>query len=95
MTQHTAPQVAADDVHTLLNAPHEGPVLYLQDESDDDGSGYLAIGVWAEALVPNGSVIARRHEVEDALGADPDADMIDGYLPYLQETVDEMVAELV
>lgn len=89
------PQVTAADVRDLLSAPHERPVLYIQN-GPDDGTGELSVRVWAEAegLVHSASVIASREEIVDLLGENPDGDTIEECLPGLQEDVDNVAAKL-
>ncbi|MGW3166962.1 hypothetical protein ACWC9Q_29710 [Streptomyces sp. NPDC001142] len=74
------------DIHTLLAAPQQDPVLYLT----CDGK----LGVWAEALVSYDSVVLRHHEAVHIFGAAPDADTVRAFLPYVQDYVDEVAAHL-
>lgn len=86
------PLVTVADVRALLAAQSEDPVLYVQNGPDDEG-GEPTVEVWAGALVPAGSVIVRRSDLDDTLGDDPDDDSIRECLPQMQEDADRIAAE--
>jgi hypothetical protein len=87
-----APQITARDIRELLDSPAEQPVLHIKLDEDDGAPG--ALGVWADALVPQHTVVLTREAAEDLLGSDPDAAAIAEYLPQLQDDVDDVFASL-
>ena len=87
-----APQVTTTDVRTLLGSTAEEPVLYLK--LDDDSGNAEELDVWAQALVPSGTIVITRVDALDLFGDEPDDETIAEYLPQVQESVDSLVADL-
>ena len=79
----TAPAITVSDLRQLLAAPHENPVLYLDEHGDLD--------VWAEAYVPHHAVIVRQHDLLDMIGEDTSTNALQEAAEQLQDTVDEIV----
>ncbi|MET9222295.1 hypothetical protein ABZX65_26515 [Streptomyces sp. NPDC003300] len=91
----TTPTATIDDIRDLLAYGGQEPVLYVQNGPDDEG-GEQTLAVWARALVPHNRVVCSREEVIDALGDGPDGgdiddDLIEDYLPGVQDTIDEII----
>jgi hypothetical protein len=84
-------KVTTSDLRALLDGTSERPVLYVA--RDEDTGEPVSLEVWAEALVPHGDIIARRHELVDALGGPdhPDGvteDALENLLEGYQDEVD-------
>ncbi|MFJ6729337.1 hypothetical protein ACIQPQ_30995 [Streptomyces sp. NPDC091281] len=81
--------VIASDIRHLLAGTSENPVLYVKTSPEGP-----ELDVWDEAYVRAGRIVARRHEIVDWIGDDADDDLIDGALPEIQQTIDEITADL-
>jgi hypothetical protein len=85
--------VTTDNLRDLLASGAEDPVLYVA--RDEDTGEPVRLEVWDEALVPHGDIVARKHELVDALGGPnhPDGvtqDALEHLLEGYQAEVDEM-----
>lgn len=59
--------VTTTHLRNLLDGPSENPVLYVA--RDEDTGEPVRLDVWDEALVHHGDIVARRHELNEVLGA--------------------------
>jgi hypothetical protein len=85
--------VTTDNLRDLLASGAEDPVLYVA--RDEDTGEPVRLEVWDEALVPHGDIVARKHELVDALGGPnhPDGvtqDALEHLLEGYQAEVDTM-----
>ncbi|PPS89420.1 hypothetical protein [Streptomyces sp. MH60] len=86
--------VTIADLRKLLDGPSDSPVLYVS--RDEDTGEPVRLDVWDDAYVLYADVVARKHELVDALGGPDHPDGItDGalknLLPLYQGTVDGIV----
>lgn len=84
--------VGSSDVWSLLYAANEQPVLYVEQDPDDNRP--VRLSVWAGAYVHDHQVVARREDVVDAIGDTPDDGSVAEYLAVLQTSVDQVLAEI-
>ncbi|MFD5564540.1 hypothetical protein [Kitasatospora griseola] len=79
--------ITARHLRALLNSPAERAVLYLATSNEP------TLDVWTGGRVGHHHAIITRTELIDWLGDDWTDDEITEYLPELQDTIDDLLAD--